>query len=197
MNLFGVIATQILFLAIQVVLYFGSEIFQKNPTYVDIPLDRKIPLIPLFSLIYVLWFPAIALFPIHLFSISSPLYKTYLLAWILDVLASVAIYLTYPTTFERPRNVERHIGGKILKYIYRSNYKGFNCTPSLHCSLSTLIFLFAVTTAAMPFKFRIFYALLSVAIIVSTLFTKQHVIVDAVSGTGLGILCFLFIRMVF
>ncbi|MDY6045145.1 MAG: phosphatase PAP2 family protein [Peptoniphilus sp.] len=188
MTLSTVIKYQVIMLTLQVVLYFGCEYFQKNPHDVARPLDEKIPVIPLFTLIYILWFPVIALFPVHLFKASYDLYRVYMLTWIIDLAASIAIYMLYPTTFERPKNPTDYPGGWMLSFIYKSSYKGLNCMPSLHCSMSIMVLIFALLSGTLALKLKVIYGAVALGIIASTLFTKQHVVLDVVTGVLLGIL---------
>lgn len=184
---------QVIMLALQVILYFGCEFFQKNPNYIDIELDKKIPVIPLFVLVYVLWFPVISIFPLSLYGASPILYKPYMSTWIIVLAISIIIYMIYPTTFERPKNLDDYAFGFLLKFIYKSSYRGLNCMPSLHCSMSTMVIVFALASA-MVLRLKLIYVAVSIGIIISTLFTKQHVILDVVTGVGLGLVCsFLFL----
>lgn len=191
MNLKNVIIRQIIILIFQVVLYFGCEFFQKNPKNMDLPIDKKIPALPYFALIYVLWFPLIAIFPISLFKEAKNLYELYVIYWITDIVISVIIYLAYPTTCTRPKDLENIKGGWMLKILYKFSYKGLNCSPSMHCSISTLVLIFAIKTIQIPTILRMSYASLSIAIMLSTLFTKQHVIIDLISGVLLTLLVFI------
>lgn len=193
MNLKNVIIRQIIILIFQVVLYFGCEFFQKNPKNMDLPIDKKIPAIPYFALIYVLWFPLIAIFPISLFKEAKNLYELYVICWIIDIVISVIIYLAYPTTCTRPKDLENIKGGWMLKILYKFSYKGLNCSPSMHCSISTLVLIFALTASTMPINLRIIYSTTALGIILSTLFTKQHVLIDLVTGVLLAMLIFLFV----
>lgn len=193
MNLKNVIIRQIIILIFQVVLYFGCEFFQKNPKNMDLPIDKKIPALPYFALIYVLWFPLIAIFPISLFKASKNLYELYVICWIIDIVISVIIYLAYPTTCTRPKDLENIKGGWMLKILYKFSYKGLNCSPSMHCSISTLVLIFALTASTMPINLRIIYSTTALGIILSTLFTKQHVLIDLVTGVLLTTLIFLFV----
>lgn len=187
MNLKNVIIRQIIILIFQVVLYFGCEFFQKNPKNMDLPIDKKIPALPYFALIYVLWFPLIAIFPISLFKEAENLYELYVICWITDIVISVIIYLAYPTTCTRPKDLEDIKGGWMLKILYKFSYKGLNCSPSMHCSISTLVLIFALTASTMPVNLRIIYSTTALGIILSTLFTKQHVLVDLVTGALLAL----------
>lgn len=193
MNLKNVIIRQIIILIFQVVLYFGCEFFQKNPKNMDLPIDKKIPALPYFALVYVLWFPLIAIFPISLFKEAKNLYELYVICWIIDIVISVIIYLAYPTTCTRPKDLENIKGGRMLKILYKFSYKGLNCSPSMHCSISTLVFIFALTASTMPINLRIIYSTTALGIILSTLFTKQHVLIDLVTGVLLAMLIFLFV----
>lgn len=193
MNLKNVIIRQIIILIFQVVLYFGCEFFQKNPKNMDLPIDKKIPALPYFALIYVLWFPLIAIFPISLFKEAKNLYELYVICWIIDIVISVIIYLAYPTTCTRPKDLENIKGGWMLKILYKFSYKGLNCSPSMHCSISTLVLIFALTASTMPVNLRIIYSTTALGIILSTLFTKQHVLIDLVTGVLLAMLIFLFV----
>lgn len=196
MNLKNVIIRQIIILIFQVVLYFGCEFFQKNPKNMDLPIDKKIPTLPYFALIYVLWFPLIAIFPISLFKASKNLYEIYVICWIIDIVISVIIYLAYPTTCTRPKNLENIKGGWMLKILYKFSYKGLNCSPSMHCSISTLVLIFALTASTMPINLRIIYSTTALGIILSTLFTKQHVLVDLVTGALLALVIFICVSFI-
>lgn len=196
MNLKNVIIRQIIILIFQVVLYFGCEFFQKNPKNMDLPIDKKIPAIPYFALIYVLWFPLIAIFPISLFKEAKNLYELYVICWITDIVISVIIYLAYPTTCTRPKDLENIRCGWMLKILYKFSYKGLNCSPSMHCSISTLVLIFALTASTMPINLRIIYSTTALGIILSTLFTKQHVLVDLVTGALLALVIFLCVSFI-
>lgn len=196
MNLKNVIIRQIIILIFQVVLYFGCEFFQKNPKNMDLPIDKKIPALAYFALIYVLWFPLIAIFPISLFKAAKNLYELYVICWIIDIVISVIIYLAYPTTCTRPKDLENIKGGWMLKILYKFSYKGLNCSPSMHCSISTLVLIFALTASTMPVNLRIIYSTTALGIILSTLFTKQHVLIDLVTGVLLAMLIFLCVSFI-
>lgn len=196
MNLKNVIIRQIIILIFQVVLYFGCEFFQKNPKNMDLPIDKKIPALPYFALIYVLWFPLIAIFPISLFKEAKNLYDLYVICWIIDIVISVIIYLAYPTTCTRPKDLENIKGGRMLKILYKFSYKGLNCSPSMHCSISTLVLIFTLTASTMPINLRIIYSTTSLGIILSTLFTKQHVLIDLVNGVLLAMIIFLCVSFI-
>lgn len=190
MSIKEIIIFESVLLMIQGILYFGCEIIQKNPHNVERPIDKKIPVIPAFTLVYVMWFPLIFFFPIKLYYCSQGDWSVYIAAWIADVILSIIIYVIYPTTFKRPENVRAKHDGWMLKLVYFFSYKGVNCMPSLHCSMSFLVFLSAVCCGEMSPGYTILFAAVALSIIVSTLFTKQHTVIDAVTGILMAIICF-------
>jgi len=172
---------QILLLLCQSVLYFGCERYQKNFHNVEIPIDKYIPFIPFTSLFYCMWFPLIALFPISLFYADSVMYYLYMRSMLCEIIISVFCYMIYPTTFERPVPPDT-FWGRIMKLVYKGSYRGLNCAPSLHCSSCFLITYMACVCLGMPFLLRIIVVTISTLVVVSTMTTKQHTIIDVITA---------------
>lgn len=181
------IIVQIILLGFQSALYFGCEKFQKRLHDVKKPLDDYIPFLPKTVILYCLWFPLIFFFPIYLYYQSPICYQKYMIIMILEVLVSVFCYLIYPTTFERPVPPD-DFWGKFMKFIYKGSYRGLNCAPSLHCSSSFLIMYMALFCDGI-FSVRLISFAASVLVVISTLTTKQHVVVDVLSAVFLFLLC--------
>ena len=176
-------------LTYQVITYFGSEKFQHDPHNVLTFVDERIPFVPATSLIYVLWFPLIAAFPILLYYADTHIYAVYMSAMFLDITASVIIYLIYPTSFTRPVPPDTLIG-RFMKLIYTGSYRGLNCAPSLHCSSCMLIIICSVTPAAMPMWIRAVCILVSAGIVISTMTTKQHAFIDFATAIPMAVLSY-------
>jgi len=153
--------------------------------------DKKIPLVPQSVFIYVLWFPLIALYPIGLYYCSPECWLAYMISVAIDVAVSLVIYRVYPTTFDRPKLKNETFSEKCLSLMYKVDYKGLNCMPSMHCSVSFLIIFSALACGAMAGWIQAGVCLLALGIVVSTVLTKQHVIVDVLSALALAIICFL------
>lgn len=185
----SVITAQIILLSIQAVLYFGVQIFEGPAHDVYLKADDKIPFIPSMVFVYVLWFPLIALFPPMLYHYSHGGYLQHMIALSLDILLSCAVYLLYPTSFTRP-NPGHSRSGRIMRFVYRADFKGKNCMPSMHCSMCFLMILScAARTSHMPVPIETVVIILCCLIVASTVLTKQHVIVDVISGIGMAALC--------
>ena len=145
---------------------------------------------PAFVYIYVLWFPLILLFPLALFQVDPMAYARYQTAILLDIALSLFCYLVYPTSFARPEAPDT-VSGQAMRLVFRGSYKGLNCAPSMHCSMCYLVLHFVGATPGLPFAVAAIAAPVALGIVVSTLFTKQHVVIDALTALPLAAVCIL------
>ena len=181
---------EIFILGLQTLLYFGVEAFEGKPHNVAKKIDGHIPFVPAFVYIYVLWFPLILLFPLALFQADPMAYARYQTAIILDIALSLLCYLVYPTSFARPE-APNTVSGRAMKLVFRGSYKGLNCAPSMHCSMCYLVLHFVGSTPGLPLAVAAIAAPIALGIVISTLFTKQHVVIDALSAIPLAAVCIL------
>ncbi len=108
----------------------------------------------------------------------------------LSKIACMLFYILLPTTMEREE--PRGFLAWGLRIIYRLDAPT-NLFPSMHCTLS-MICLIMLFTADVPLCLQLINAVFSLLVFTSTLKTKQHVIVDVLSGVLLGALsCGLFL----
>ena len=175
------ILVQIILLSFQTVLYFGCEFFQRGIHDVKRPVDDKIPFLPWTVLPYCFWFPLIAFYPLVIFQTDSYSYCGYLMTMVVEIVLSVVCYLVYPTSFQRPVPPDG-FWGTFMKFIYRGSYRGLNCAPSLHCSSCFLVIYVSCTCMGMNLWIRIFTILIAVMIVLSTLTTKQHTLIDVLTA---------------
>ena len=185
----SLIVIQIVFLSVQALLYFGIQIFEGEPHEIYTRIDAKIPFVPQAIFIYSLWFPLVFFFPLVLHHFSAELYLRHMVSLTLDIVLSCMVYLVYPTFFTRPRPDEKAIG-LIMRFVYLVDFKGKNCMPSMHCSMCFLM-IFSTVAAAGQFPVALSLCLIVVClmIVLSTVLTKQHVIIDVVTGLGMAVLC--------
>ncbi|MGP1348845.1 MAG: hypothetical protein ACTTK0_04295 [Stomatobaculum sp.] len=181
-------AVQAGLLAVQTMLYFGVEALEGKPHNVESSWDRYIPFVPGWIFVYILWFPLIALYPLALFRASAAMYGAYIAAIAADIVLSLVCYLAYPTSFQRPLPPDTAVG-RVVQAVYRGSYRGLNCAPSMHCSMCYLIIVTAFLCPALSFGVRVTAALLSFGIVLSTLYTKQHVLIDVLSALPLAAIC--------
>ena len=181
-------AVQAGLLAVQTMLYFGVEALEGKPHNVESSWDRYIPFVPGWIFVYILWFPLIALYQLALFRASAAMYGAYIAAIAADIVLSLVCYLAYPTSFQRPLPPDTAVG-RVVQAVYRGSYRGLNCAPSMHCSMCYLIIVTAFLCPALSFGVRVTAALLSFGIVLSTLYTKQHVLIDVLSALPLAAIC--------
>jgi len=172
---------QTVLLICQGVLYLGIQKFEGPAHDVSSKLDQKIPLWTPSVLVYVLWYPLIAIFPLCLYADAPEQYVWYIAAIIVDIFLSSIVYLVYPASFERPIPPDT-VTGRILSILYVCNYKGKNCMPSMHCSMCFIIAFFAMLCIPGNVMLYAGFLLLALMIVVSTVLTKQHVIIDVITG---------------
>ena len=185
-NFSKVVIVQAVLLVFQIIMYFGCEYFQSGFHDVKRGIDDKIPFVEWSVLVYVLWFPLIALFPIALFYVNEEYYVFYITAMFMEVVLSVICYMIYPTAFKRPKPSDK-LSGKLMAIVFKGSYRGVNCAPSLHCSSCYLIIFTALM--AMHNVTGIISIIVAVAIVISTMTTKQHTVIDVLSAIPMFVVC--------
>lgn len=175
-------------LLLQGVLYFGSEKFQTSAHNVEREFDKKIPFAPAWVFVYVMWFPLIALCPLSLFMLDKRLFFIYMIAIVADIIISTAVYICYPTTFDRPMPPDT-ICGRFMKLVYTCSYKGVNCAPSMHCSQSYLIMTMAYLCQGMPLWLKCIFIIIPIGIVYATMATKQHTVIDVLTAIPTALVC--------
>lgn len=167
--------------------YSGSRLFYKNAIFYNLTsyFDGKIPLVPITVLIYLGGY----LFWIANYILISSISKDYcyrlVIADLLGKLICGIIYVSFPTTNMRPYITTSGIFTDILKFIYSVDAAN-NLFPSIHCLVSWYCFIGVRNCKTIPSWYRHFSLLMAVAICISTLTTKQHVLVDVFGGIMLA-----------
>ena len=146
-------------------------------------LDRAIPFVPAFSVPYLLYIPY--LFGIVGYGILATPYYAEIAASALAVqLAAAAIYRIHATSVPRPAVTGNDLFSRLTKFIYRNDRP--NCAfPSLHVAYAVLCGYWAAVMlpALLPAV-----AVFSAAVILSTVFLKQHAVIDAFGGASVAVL---------
>lgn len=177
-------------------IYLLTNRFQLS-TPITLPLtwvDRTCPLIPSTVWIYaseLLYFPCAYLLCRNLRNINLFLY-----AFATLQLVSNAIFFFWPTTFPRDAFQIPSDTGAWSRFAFetmRSTDTAANCCPSLHVSgvfMTGFLFL-GEQRRKLPF-----FMTWATAIAFSTLTTKQHYLVDVVTGFALAVAIHLLVRRV-
>lgn len=157
-----------------------------------IALDRMIPLQPAWALVYGVVYLFLILLPLFVVREPGHVRRTlhaYLAVWI----TAYAVFLLYPTSAPRPEDVPA--GGGFTGWGIRALYGSdppFNCFPSLHVAHSFVSALAVLRIHRGLGRFAIVCAAL---VGVSTLFTRQHYVLDVVAGALMAwAACAVFLR---
>lgn len=143
--------------------------------------DQAIPFIKLFALPYSIWIFYIYVCLYYFFKKDINVYYRSLVTYIVCALTCYLIYSVFQTTVPRPMVIGDDPISQLMQYIYNRD-QPYNCFPSIHCFSSYMVMRMVWTSS---FRNKLNVTLItgmSSLIILSTLFVKQHVIVDAIAG---------------
>ncbi|MBE9918043.1 phosphatase PAP2 family protein [Paenibacillus donghaensis] len=159
------------------------------------PLDEATPFIKYFALPYGVWIFFIYVCIVYFFFHDRSSYYQSLLLYTVCALTCYIIYLVFQTTVPRPEVVGNDPISKLMQYIYNRD-KPFNCFPSIHCFSSYMVMRLIWKSPARNWVNIILISGMSLLIIASTLFVKQHVIMDVVGAIALvEIYYFIFFKL--
>jgi membrane-associated phospholipid phosphatase len=153
----------------------------------ELALDRALPLVPVWALVYGALYLFLILLPILVVRQDELVRRTiyaYLLIWIT---AYVFFFILYPTAAPRPLRV---VGEGFAVWGLRALYSSdppYNCFPSLHVAHS---FVSALASYRVNRGLGIFATICAALVALSTLFTKQHYVVDVLAGVVLAFIAY-------
>ncbi len=143
--------------------------------------DDAIPFVKYFALPYSIWIFYIYVCLIYFFRKDINVYYRALLTYMVCALLCYLIYTVFQTTVPRPMVMGNDPFSELMRYIYYRD-RPFNCFPSIHCFSSYMV-MRMVWTSSFRNKWNVTLITgMSSIIILSTLFVKQHVILDALAG---------------
>lgn len=167
--------------------YSGVRLFYNNRIFYDLTscYDSRIPLVPIFVLIYfgsyVFWIVNYIL----VCRINKDHCYRFIIADILGKLICCIIFITFPTTNIRPDINTSGVFVEMLKFLYNIDAAN-NLFPSIHCLVSWYCFAGLRNCKTIPAWYRYFSLFIAIMICISTLTTKQHVIIDVLGGVFLA-----------
>ncbi|MBN1580502.1 MAG: phosphatase PAP2 family protein [Anaerolineae bacterium] len=178
-----------LMLIIWIGAYFGINRLRIDPQRrinSAIPLDRKIPFVPQLALPYFSTY-VFVLQPFFILS-QARLFYWMLACFVSITILSSLIHAVVPSKIERMENLNTDgLSGKLIDVFQRA-CKPYGNFPSMHVALSVPV-VGASFYAAGPLmgSIALIWGLL---IALSTLFTKQHTVLDVLAGMLNGIVVF-------
>ncbi len=165
--------------------YKAAQIIKPTGILVTTWLDSLIPYIAVFVIPYALYVPVVLL-PFALYWKDYNQYRTMALSMIAVLAISVAIFMTFQTYVIRT-NVEPTDFFNWGVVFVQSLDAPVNALPSLHVAMPTLATLFIYLRNR---RLAMIVAPVTVLIILSTMFIKQHAVLDVIAGLILAFAVF-------
>ncbi|MDR6553510.1 phosphatase PAP2 family protein [Paenibacillus qinlingensis] len=144
-------------------------------------LDRQIPFIKGFVVPYLGWYGFLAVGFLYLAYRDRSNYFQTLVEFIIGLLLCYGVYAIYQTTVPRPDLAGSDWLLRTVQWVYSSD-EPFNCFPSTHVLTAYLMMRAYLRSVPIAIRYKIITAGTAVLIIASTLFVKQHVIMDIVGA---------------
>jgi membrane-associated phospholipid phosphatase len=176
----------VILIALQL-LYFPINQVVKGGVSTLLPIDNYIKLTPIWAVPYLLsiywWVGSIAW---AAYKVEFKQFAQFFICLSLAILLSYIIFLVYPTYVTRPQVSGADIFSKLIIFIY-GNDRSYNVLPSNHTYTTLIISIF--WSRWYP-KWRALWIIFAIVVILSTLFTKQHAILDVIAASILVVVCY-------
>lgn len=143
--------------------------------------DKFVPFVPSFVFLYICVYPHFLL-P-FLRSTRNSTGIRLVIGLVIMLAISYVVFLTMPVTFPRPSLPETPVLPVWVMQIVHGQDPPWNCLPSTHCAVALLA---ALALFECSRKLGIWALVTAFLIALSTVFTKQHYIVDALAGFALA-----------
>jgi membrane-associated phospholipid phosphatase len=153
-----------------------------NRIFLETPLDRALPVVPIFAVPYVSLIPYIGVSLIAFLFFRVRVYRSAAITMIVVWFISYAFYFFLQSYIARPEINGTDPFSAMVRTIYGSD-QPYNDFPSLHTSLSTII---AIHWWRVDKRIGIPAATWTALIVASTVLIKQHYFADLVGGLVLA-----------
>ncbi len=150
--------------------------------FLETPLDRALPVVPIFAIPYVSLIPYVGVSLIAFLVFRVRVYRSAALTMIIVWFVSYAFYFFLQSYIARPQITGTDPLSGLIRSIYASD-QPYNDFPSLHTSLSTVI---AIHWWRLDRRIGVAAAGWTALIIASTVLVKQHYLADLIAGLALA-----------
>jgi membrane-associated phospholipid phosphatase len=153
-----------------------------NRIFLETPLDRALPVVPIFAIPYLSLIPYIGVSLIAFLFFRVHVYRSAAFTMLVVWFISYAFYFFLQSYIARPQITGTDPLSALIRSIYASD-RPYNDFPSLHTSLSTII---AIHWWRVDRRIAIPAAIWTALIVASTVLVKQHYIADVAGGLVLA-----------
>lgn len=181
-----------LFLPLYLAAFFIIEKFVTGPYWVtQLPADQLIPFCPYFIFFYMSWSPLLAVLGVYLILKDAEGFRRYIWMLALSFFSATVFCVLVPNCQElRPADLQvRDIFTWAVQLTYDLD-TNTNVFPSVHV-VGVIDAWFAIwhSKRLKKWTWRWGTGLYGLAVIASTMFIKQHAIIDVLAGLVLGFAC--------
>ena len=168
-------------------LFIAHDVSRGAPHRPELWLDRILPLQPAWALVYGPLYLFLIVLPVFVVREQDHIRRTFLAYLAVWITAYVCFWI-YPTIAPRPDQViGKGFASWGLQFLYDAD-PPYNCFPSLHVAHS---FVSALTCYAVHRRVGIFATVAAAIVALSTLFTKQHYVLDVIAGVSLACIAYM------
>lgn len=153
----------------------------QKPADISTSLDHNIPFIPVFIIPYIIWYAYMFMYLVYFCFKDTRVFIKTLIMIVLAELVCFTIYFFFQTTVPRPDPQGNTLMIQLVKMVY-ANDQPYNCFPSIHVLTTFSIMLGSLNLQNKHLLNTISIHLIGSLIIISTLFVKQHVILDMIGS---------------
>ena len=168
-----------LVLGLEAAFYWIVKIFQYNYNTFYLNVDYTIPFINYFVYVYDLFYPFTFLCLFIMYNHNKKVYKKALIGLTIGFIVCCIMFIIYPTIIIRPDVKVDSFTNLVLYITYKADTPAINCFPSIHC-----LFMFQMIFSMLQIDISKYKKLLAVIfailVILSTLFIKQHYVMDVI-----------------
>jgi membrane-associated phospholipid phosphatase len=172
----------VLLMLVPVYVYIPGFVSGRTLHAPELSLDRAVPLVPSWALVYGSLYLFLIVLPVFVVRQEEHIRRT-VLAYLTVWATAYVCFLIYPTVAPRPGEVVGEgfaVSG--LRFLYSAD-PPYNCFPSIHVAHS---FVSALAVHRTHRAVGVAATLCAVLVAASTLFSKQHYVLDVVAGTVLA-----------
>lgn len=165
-----------------------------NTFYLGTTLDDWIPFSAPWIIPYVVWYLYLPTAALLLMSRNQQRCAQAILSMILGLACSFLIFSFFQTTVPRPEVLGSDIFSAAVRVIYKID-EPYNAFPSIHVLATFILMLVAARTKELEWPIKATLGAVGIAIILSTVFVKQHVVADILGGIVVAYGCCSLVEM--
>ncbi|MDY0395213.1 phosphatase PAP2 family protein [Virgibacillus halophilus] len=143
--------------------------------------DNYIPVIPGFVIPYILWYGFVFFYLVYYCFKNTKVYFFTVATIAVGEILCFTCYYLFQTTVTRPELHGNGLFTLMLQQIYEKD-NPYNCFPSIHVLTTYAVMLASIQVRNKHLFHTIVIHVLGTLIILSTLFTKQHVFLDVAAS---------------